>query len=32
MTLFDLYKPEVKIEKPIRLLEAFAGYGSQSIH
>lgn len=31
MTLFDLYKPEVKIDKPIRLLEAFAGYGSQSM-
>lgn len=31
MTLFDLYKPQVKIEKPIRLIEAFAGYGSQSM-
>lgn len=31
MTLFDLYKPEVKIDKPIRLLEMFAGYGSQSM-
>lgn len=31
MTLFDLYKPQVKIEKPIRLIEAFSGYGSQSM-
>ena len=31
MTLFDLYKDEVKIDTPIRLIEAFAGYGSQSM-
>lgn len=31
MTLFDLYKPQVNIDKPIRLIEAFAGYGSQSM-
>ena len=31
MTLFDLYKPQVSIDKPIRLIEAFAGIGSQSM-
>ena len=31
MTLFDLYKEEVKIDTPIRLIEAFDGYGSQSM-
>lgn len=31
MTLFDLYKPQVKIDTPIRLVECFAGYGSQSM-
>ena len=31
MTLFDLYKPTVQIETPIRLIELFAGYGSQAM-
>ena len=31
MTLFDLYKDEVKIDTPIRLIELFAGYGSQAM-
>ena len=31
MTLFDLYKEEIKIETPIRLIELFAGYGSQAM-
>lgn len=31
ITLFDLTRPMVKIDKPIRLIEFFAGYGSQSM-
>lgn len=31
LSLFDLTKPMVKIDKPIRLIEFFAGYGSQSM-
>ena len=31
MTLFDLYREQVNIDKPIRLIEAFAGYGSQAM-
>ena len=31
MTLFDFTMPTVKIDKPIRLIELFAGYGSQSM-
>lgn len=30
-TLFDFLMPEVKIDKPIRLIELFAGYGSQAL-
>lgn len=30
-TLFDFTKPQVSIDKPIRLIELFAGYGSQSM-
>lgn len=29
MTIFDLLYPKYKIKKPIRLIELFAGYGSQ---
>lgn len=31
MTLFDFTMPVVEISKPIRLLEAFAGYGSTAM-
>lgn len=31
MTLFDLTYPTVRIDKPIRLIELFAGYGSQAM-
>lgn len=32
MSIFDyLYPKEVKIHKPIRLIELFAGYGSQNL-
>ena len=31
MTLFDYTREMVKIEKPIRLIELFAGYGSQAM-
>ena len=31
MTLFDLYRPQIGIDKPIRLIEMFAGYGSQAM-
>lgn len=31
MTLFDFTRPMVSIEKPIRLIELFAGYGSQAM-
>jgi DNA (cytosine-5)-methyltransferase 1 len=29
MTLWDLTKPLFKVDKPIRLIELFCGYGSQ---
>lgn len=28
-TIFDIMYPKYKITKPIRLIELFAGYGSQ---
>lgn len=31
MSIFDLTIPMVAIDKPIRLIEAFSGYGSQSM-
>ena len=31
LTIFDTNKEKLKIEKPIRLIEFFAGYGSQSL-
>ena len=31
MNIFDLCYPMVKIDKPIRLIELFAGYGSQAM-
>ena len=31
MTLFDICRPMVAITKPIRLIELFAGYGSQAM-
>lgn len=31
MTLWDLTRPMVEIKKPIRLIELFAGYGSQAM-
>lgn len=31
MTLFDLCNPQVEIDTPIRLIEMFAGYGSQAM-
>lgn len=31
ISLFELTMPEVKVDKPIRLIELFAGYGSQAI-
>lgn len=30
-TIFDLMYPKYKITKPIRLIEFFAGYGSQAL-
>jgi DNA (cytosine-5)-methyltransferase 1 len=30
-TIFDMLYPKYKIEKPIRLIEFFAGYGSQAL-
>lgn len=30
-TIFDLMYPKFKIDKPIRLIELFAGYGSQAL-
>ena len=31
MTMFDFTREMVKIDKPIRLIELFAGYGSQAM-
>lgn len=31
MTLFDIIREPIKITKPIRLIELFAGYGSQTM-
>lgn len=31
ISLFELTMPTVKVDKPIRLLEVFAGYGSQAM-
>ncbi len=31
MSIFDLTMPEIQIDKPIRLIETFSGYGSQSM-
>lgn len=31
LTIFDLMYPKYKIKKPIRLIEFFAGYGSQAL-
>lgn len=31
LSIFDFFYPNFKIEKPIRLIELFAGYGSQSL-
>lgn len=31
LSIFDCFYPNFKIEKPIRLIELFAGYGSQSL-
>ena len=31
MTLFEFIKPTISVEKPIRLIELFAGYGSQAM-
>ena len=30
-TIFDLMYPKFKIDKPIRLIELFSGYGSQAL-
>lgn len=30
-TIFDMLYPKLKIDKPIRLIELFAGYGSQAL-
>lgn len=30
-TIFDMLYPKFKIDKPIRLIELFAGYGSQAL-
>ena len=30
-TIFDMMYPKYKITKPIRLIECFAGYGSQAL-
>ena len=29
--IFDFLRPEIKISKPIRLIELFGGYGSQAM-
>ena len=29
--IFDFLRPEIKINKPIRLIELFGGYGSQAM-
>ena len=29
MTLWEMTRPQLKIDKPIRLIELFCGYGSQ---
>ena len=31
LTMFDFIRPETHIDKPIRLIELFAGYGSQAL-
>ena len=31
MSIFDILYPHYKITKPIRLIEFFAGYGSQAL-
>lgn len=31
LTIFDMLYPKYKITKPIRLIEFFAGYGSQAL-
>lgn len=31
LSIFDYFYPNFKIEKPIRLIELFAGYGSQAL-
>ena len=31
LTLFDCLYPQFKITKPVRLIECFAGYGSQAL-
>lgn len=31
LTIFDMIYPKLKIDKPIRLIELFAGYGSQAL-
>lgn len=31
MTLFDYTRPMIHVDKPIRLIETFAGYGSQAL-
>ncbi len=31
LTLFDFTRQSFKVDKPIRLIEVFAGYGSQSM-
>ena len=30
-TIFDVLYPKFKIDKPVRLIELFAGYGSQAL-
>lgn len=31
MSIFDLIREQIRITKPIRLIELFAGYGSQAM-
>lgn len=31
ISIFDILRPEIRINKPIRLIELFAGYGSQAL-
>lgn len=31
LSLFDINKKDIEITKPIRLIELFAGYGSQAM-